>query len=90
MNDAEKQAEDLLRFLPIRTREILRLLSQKDCRSELQEVIWLIEARGAGRLRDTGDAGVSRLIPLDQIPEIHRAARIQAQTRSSELESPNL
>lgn len=90
MSDIEKQAEALLNVLPVRTREILRLLSRRDCRTELQELVWLIEARGAGRLRDTGDAGVNRLIPADQIPEIHHVHRTQARTQSDELESPDL
>jgi hypothetical protein len=90
MSEIEKQVEEFLKVVPLRTREILRLLSRRNCRSEIQELVWLIEARGAGRLRDIGDATVTRLIPLDQIPEIHQAEKIQAQTQSSEFESPHL
>jgi hypothetical protein len=90
MSDIEKRADDLLAILPTRTREILRALSRRDCRSELQELVWLIEARGAGRLRDAGDADVIRLIPLNQIPEIHQVLKTEVRLRSDELDSPGL
>jgi len=90
MTQNEKQAEEILRLLPIRTREILRLLSRHGCRSEVQQLIWMVEARAAGRLRDMGDAEVTRLIPLDQIPEIHHAEKLQVQPQFDALESPRL
>lgn len=54
MNPNTKQP-DPLEFLPLRTREVLALLSDLDRREELQELIWLIESYGDGRLKDQGE-----------------------------------
>lgn len=46
---------DPLAFLPLRTREILALLAELDRREELQELIWILESFGNGRLKDQGE-----------------------------------
>lgn len=53
--DSKIKRPNPLEFLPLRTREILALLADLDRREELQELIWLIESYGDGRLKDQGE-----------------------------------
>lgn len=46
---------DPLSFLGLREREMLRKLSERDGRSELEQLKWLIRARALGQLKDLGD-----------------------------------
>jgi hypothetical protein len=42
---------DTLAFLPMRQRELLRILAEQDGRTEAKQLLWLIEARAAGALK---------------------------------------
>lgn len=66
-NDTSEQANVLSGLLPIRQRELLRILAEQDGRTEFYELLWLIEARAVGRLRDIGDGQAAPIVP----PELH-------------------
>lgn len=69
MNDP-KQADidDILSFLSPRLREILRRLAYCERRSELQELISLIEARALGKLLYNEGRDITPIIPLNDLP----------------------
>ena len=58
----------LLDGLPVRQRELLRILAEQDGRTELRELIWLIEARSTGRLKDVGDEKTTPIVPPELQP----------------------
>ena len=57
-----------LAFLPIRQRELLRILAEQDGRTEIRELLWLIEARAAGKLKDIGDEKATPIVPQELQP----------------------
>lgn len=65
----ELHPNDLISSLPMRQRELLRVLAEQDGRNELAELLWLIEARAVGRLRDVGDALESPIVPQELQPQ---------------------
>ena len=70
-SDASEHPElqDVLAGLPVRQRELLRILSEQDGRTELLELLWLIEARAAGRLKDIGDEKATPIVPPELQPQ---------------------
>lgn len=63
----EKQAK-LLTSLPLKAQEILALTAELDRRSELEQLLWLIENYGSGRLKDMGETPVTPRILLGANP----------------------
>lgn len=66
--ESERQSE-LLKSLPLQTRDLLTAIADLDLRSEYFQVIWLIQAYAAGRLKDLGDEQVTPRIREDDLPE---------------------
>lgn len=60
---------NILNSLPMRQRELLRILADQDGRTEMRELLWLIEARAAGKLKDIGDAEADPIVPRDLQPQ---------------------
>lgn len=63
-----------------KARELLRRLAIADHRSEIKELIWLIEQYAAGRLRDLGDnTPASPRVSLTDLPDPVQAVEMVRQ-----------
>lgn len=51
----DKIDTDPLVFLGLREREMLNKLAERDGRTDVEELKWLIRARASGHLKDLGD-----------------------------------
>lgn len=51
----DKLEADILGFLGLREREMLSKLADRDGRTEVEELRWLIRSRAFGQLEDLGD-----------------------------------
>lgn len=69
INEHPDEAVNVLSFLPMRQRELLRILAEQDGRTEMRQLLWLIEARAAGRLQDIGDARANPIVPAELQPQ---------------------
>lgn len=68
-NESNEPPNDPFSALPMRQRELLRIMAEQDGRTEMAELIWLIEARALGRLRDIGDAPENPIVPRELQPQ---------------------
>jgi len=59
--------KELLEFFSERFRELLHRLASDDRRTDVQELIWIVEAYARGQLKDQGDFNLSPRIPLDDL-----------------------
>lgn len=51
----DKLESDILAFIGLREREMLSKMAERDGRTEIEELKWLIRSRALGQLEDLGD-----------------------------------
>jgi hypothetical protein len=78
------EIEQLLENFSPRLREVLRRLAYRERRTELQELVWLIESRAFGHLLYNEWRESSPLIPLDDLPPpLVELATLQRKTNAN-------
>lgn len=79
----DKLEHDALGFLGLREREMLAKLAEREGRTELEQLKWLIRARAFGRLKDLGDDRVGSLSLENELSEIVQVKNLKLEREPS-------
>ena len=78
----DKLEQDLLAFLGLREREMLAKLAERDGRTDLEQLKWLIRARACGRLKDLGDERIDPQVFESDLPQIAHVKGLKIEKES--------